>query len=86
MTVLINALCPCEQAAAMREEWKVVRENAYTGGQADLESDVDNTADLQVCMVGNIPWQVFLTGVSDMCLPSYEETCTDRDRLNVITI
>ena len=60
MTVLINALCPCEQAAAMREEWKVVRENAYTGGQADLESDVDNTADLQVCMVGNIPWQVFL--------------------------
>ena len=67
MTLLINALCPCEQAAAMREEWKVVRENAYTGGQADLESDVDNTADLQVCMFGNLPWQVFLAGVSGRC-------------------
>ena len=44
----------CEQAAAMREEWKTVRENAYTGGQVDLESDVDNTADLQVCMIVSI--------------------------------
>ena len=29
----------------MREEWKVVKENAYLGGQEDAE---DNAADLQV--------------------------------------
>lgn len=33
----------------MREEWKIVRENAYIGDQADPESDMDNVTDLQVC-------------------------------------
>ena len=32
----------------MREEWKIVRENAYTGSAAELEENSKNGTDLQV--------------------------------------